>query len=88
MANLTVSRLVYNSLFQEGMEMTREESVAQHLRKHVGKTFCDDCIAESIGINRHQARNATAGLGVSSDFSREDGICSKCGKSKKVTKAY
>lgn len=34
------------------MEMTREESVAQHLRKHVGKTFCDDCIAKSIGINR------------------------------------
>lgn len=32
--------------------MTREESVAQHLRKHVGKTFCDDCIAKSIGINR------------------------------------
>ena len=69
--------------------MTREESVVQYLRTHVGKTFCDDCIAEQIGMNlRQQARNATAGLGKSSDFSREDGICSKCGKSKKVTKAY
>lgn len=57
------------------MEMTREEEVAQHLRKHVGKTFCDDCIAESKEINRRQARSATAGFGVSSDFSREDGIC-------------
>jgi len=67
--------------------MTREEEVAQFLRSRKGWDYCDDCIANLVGINRHQARNATSGLGVSSDFNRADRNCSQCGKIKRVIHA-
>jgi len=57
--------------------MTVEERVARFLSANKGKTFCDDCLAEEVGINRHQARNATAGLGVAGMFRRDHGICSR-----------
>ena len=67
--------------------MTREQEVAQYLRSHKEIDYCDDCIANLVGVNRHQARNATSGLGISSDFNRGDRECSQCGKLKKVIHA-
>ena len=57
--------------------MTVEERVANFLAVNKGQAFCDDCLAEEVGINRHQARNATSGLGASGAFRRGSGTCSK-----------
>ena len=57
--------------------MIVEERVAKFLTANKGETFCDDCLAEEVGINRHQARNATSGLGASGTFRRDRGICSR-----------
>lgn len=69
--------------------MTRDEEVAKYLNDHAGEYFCDDCIANAVGINRYQASNATRPLGTTSDFTREKGVCSQCSKLKlkKVIKA-
>ena len=56
---------------REVFKMTVEERVATFLRQNRGVDFCDDCLAPEIGINRHQARNATSGLGTARvDFDR------------------
>lgn len=57
--------------------MTVEERVAQFLSAHRGTAYCDDCLADELGINRHQARNATSGLAASGKFKRDYGTCSK-----------
>jgi hypothetical protein len=64
--------------------MTREQQVAAYLTAHPRVDFCDDCLAAAIGINRHQARNATSGLGAGSDFDRGDRTCSVCRRPKRV----
>lgn len=69
--------------------MTVEERVASFLIVNKGKAYCDDCLADEIGINRYQARNATAGLAASGSFRRDLGICSRRShdRDKKVTAA-
>ncbi len=71
--------------------MTVEARVAAFVRSVKPQPICDDCIARTLrlgaGANRVMARNATAGLGQGSDFTRAKGICSKCGRRKLVTKA-
>jgi hypothetical protein len=58
--------------------MTVEERIATFLLQNKGKAYCDDCLAKGIGVNRHQARNATSGLGASgTKFQRDYGTCSK-----------
>ena len=57
--------------------MTVEERVAAFLQTNRGKAYCDDCLAGELGINRHQARNATSGLAASGRFHRDYGACSK-----------
>lgn len=64
--------------------MTREQQVAAYLSAHRMVDFCDDCVATAIGINRHQARNATSWLGAGSDFDRGDRTCSRCRRFKRV----
>jgi hypothetical protein len=57
--------------------MTVEERIAAFLLGNKGQAFCDDCLAVAVGINRHQARNATSGLAASGQFPRLLGACSK-----------
>ena len=57
--------------------MIVEERVASFLLTNKGEAYCDDCLAAEVGVNRHQARNATAGLGASLRFQRMVGVCSK-----------
>ena len=56
--------------------MNVEERVAQFLTANRGRAYCDDCLADEVGINRHQARNATSGLAASGRFHRDYGLCS------------
>ncbi len=51
--------------------------------------FCDDCISESLElIQKHQVkskvREAASALATTDRFHRALGICSMCGKKKKV----
>ncbi len=47
--------------------------------------FCDDCIAESLDLGgRHEVQRATSALETTDSFHRAWGICSMCGKKKKV----
>ncbi len=47
--------------------------------------FCDDCIAESLEFERRQdAQKATSTLETMGSFHRALGVCSMCGKEKKV----
>ncbi len=47
--------------------------------------FCDDCIAESLEFNRMQkVWEAVSALAITGNFHRALGVCSMCGKEKKV----
>ncbi len=46
--------------------------------------FCDDCIAESLELNRPDAWKGSSALATTDSFHRALGICSMCGKKKKV----
>ncbi len=53
--------------------------------------FCDDCIAESLElIQKHKVkpkvRDAASALATTDSFRRWLGICSMCGKEKRVTR--
>ena len=71
--------------------MTVEERVAAFVKALKPAPICDDCIATSLklgaGSNRVMARNSTASLGLTRDFTRTKNGCSKGGKRKLVTKA-
>ncbi len=71
--------------------MTVEARVAAFIRSVKPRAICDGCIAKSLrlgsGSNRVMARNATAGLSQTTDFTRVKGECSECGEQKLVTHA-
>ncbi len=46
--------------------------------------FCDDCIAESLELGRHDVQKGISALATTDSFHRAWGICSMCGKKKKV----
>ncbi len=46
--------------------------------------FCDDCIAESLEVGRHDVQKGSSALETTDSFHRAWGICSMCGKKKKV----
>lgn len=71
--------------------MTVEARVAAFVRLVQPQAMCDDCIARGLrlgsGSNRTMARNATAALSQTKDFTRAKGVCSSCGERKLVTHA-
>ncbi len=46
--------------------------------------FCDDCIAESLELNRPNVRKGSSALETTDSFHRALGVCSMCGKEKTV----
>jgi hypothetical protein len=46
--------------------------------------FCDDCIAESLELGRHEVQKGSSALATTDSFHRALGICSMCGKEKTV----
>ncbi len=46
--------------------------------------FCDDCIAESLELGRHEVQKGSSALETMDSFHRALGVCSMCGKEKKV----
>ncbi len=46
--------------------------------------FCDDCIAESLELGRHDVQKGISALATTDSFHRAWGICSMCDKERKV----
>lgn len=68
--------------------MTIAERVSDWLRQKRSEAYCDDCIQEQLDLSRRQqAFRVTSALGTTSDFERQTGNCSSCGKEKLVTRA-
>jgi len=66
--------------------MDNAEIVKNFLIKNKGAKFCDDCLAKELKIKpRQQVNQITRPLKETSNFDRERGKCSICGKDKKVT---
>jgi hypothetical protein len=58
--------------------MTGVEQGADSLRRNRGKAHCDDCLAAEMGLNRHQAQQATSGWAAAgANFSRDYDECSR-----------
>ena len=61
------------------------ERVGQFVSAHRPSLFCDDCIADQLGLShRRQANRVTVALGNSSAFWRAVGACTACNKHKQV----
>lgn len=59
--------------------------LSQYLLAHRPALFCDDCIADRLGLShRRQANRVTSTLGTSPAFWRDVGACTACGKHKQV----
>lgn len=70
------------------MEGTLPERAAAVLRSDTSKWICDDCLALLAEINQRQTEHTIASsFGLTSDFAREKGPCSRCRETKTVTKA-
>ncbi len=46
--------------------------------------FCDDCIAESLELGRHDVWKGSSALATTDRFHRALGVCSMCGEEKAV----
>ena len=52
--------------------------VAAVLSKKPGHAFCDDCLAEAVGLDRDVVWEAAGELSPSPDYEVDAGICSVC----------
>ncbi len=69
--------------------MLMSDRVSAFLTAQRPSRFCDDCIVESLElIQKHQVkpkvREAASALATTDGFHRALGVCSMCGKEKKV----
>ncbi len=83
-----LSNLTLNSYMLSGRHegvMSILDRVNAYLTVRRPSRFCDGCIAESLELNWiQQVREATSALGTTDSFHRALGVCSVCGKEKKV----
>ncbi len=68
--------------------MTAKERVAAFLIPHQPRGFCDQCLARALGIVPSTACRATRKAVRWGSLSREYGVCSDCGVSRLVTRAF
>jgi hypothetical protein len=67
---------------------TVPQNVVVFLQSHKEQPYCDSCLHKTLGLARHQqAQQATAPLAASPGFKQGPGICTVCGKPRKVTSA-
>lgn len=65
--------------------MNIAEQINLFLTRSAPAAFCDDCITDALDLlPRQTVQTVTSALGTTSDFDREQGVCSECGKEKKV----
>ncbi len=64
--------------------MSLPDRVSAFLTAQRPSRFCDDCIGESLELNRNDVRKGSIALETTGSFHRALGICSMCGKEKTV----
>ncbi len=65
--------------------MSIRDRVSAFLTAQRLSRFCDDCIAESLEvIGKPEVQKATSALKTTDSFHRALGVCSMCGKEKRV----
>jgi len=69
--------------------MTIPERIKNFLRKREGTRYCDDCLAERLGLpKRQEAQQATSSFAGTGDFIRSKGLCFVCGKENKYSTSF
>ncbi len=68
----------------EGVMSWMPDRVSAFLTAQRPSQFCDDCIGESLELDRHDVQKGSSALETTDSFHRAWGICSMCGKKKKV----
>ena len=53
---------------------------------HAPLNVCDQCIADEVGSSVDTVEHATGAFGLTSEFKRYPGLCSRCGKERLVTR--
>ena len=67
------------------MQRTVPRKVSEFLMQRQGRTYCDICIQERLGLKwRQQVQLITATLACTEVFARELGPCSVCNETKQV----
>jgi hypothetical protein len=64
-----------------------EASSERFLRHHVGRAYCESCLAIHIGLSLQQAAAAIAALGRLSDFAVSPARCLSCGQTRPLITA-
>ncbi len=64
--------------------MSIRDRVSAFLTAQRLSRFCDDCIAESLELDRDDVRRGSSALETTDSFHRAWGICSMCGKAMQV----
>lgn len=64
--------------------MQAQTRVAEYLRIHPGHAFCDDCLADKLGIGLEAMRHARGALASVHDLDQETWFCSACMSMKDV----
>jgi len=49
--------------------------------------ICDQCLGEELGLSAGAVGDATGAFGLTSEFSRYPGLCSRCGQERLVTRS-
>jgi hypothetical protein len=65
--------------------MTNPKKVVDLLKK-TGKAYCDDCLGNVVGINRHEVHTITSSLGLTAEFTRTFASCQCSTREKLVTR--
>lgn len=70
------------------MQRTVPRKVSEFLMQRQGRTYCDICIQERLGLKwRQQVQLITATLACTEVFARDLGPCCICNMTKQVTSA-
>jgi len=67
--------------------MIAREKVVAFLLAQEPRNFCDECVAQALGIDPSTAYRAAVKAGRSRICIREYGVCSSCRESRLVTRA-
>ena len=57
------------------------------IKAHAPMSMCDQCLAEELGLSAGSVGDATGAFGLTSEFERYPGLCSRCGKNRLVTRS-
>ena len=58
--------------------MNEAEQVVGFLQRNRPNKYCDDCIADELGLRRQRAQRVIISLGLTDDYVRQSRTCYVC----------